>query len=51
MGDVIFDEEHEKGGHFPAWETPEILVNDLRKMFGKESPGHGLVEGKAGYES
>jgi epoxide hydrolase len=26
---------HERGGHFPAMEVPEIFVNDLRKVFGQ----------------
>jgi hypothetical protein len=25
---------HDKGGHFPAMEVPELLVNDLKKVFG-----------------
>jgi len=34
---------HDKGGHFAAWEQPEALVGDLRKMFGKGGPAHGVV--------
>ncbi|KAI0889383.1 epoxide hydrolase 1 [Annulohypoxylon maeteangense] len=34
LGDVVFEREHEKGGHFAAWEQPEALVDDLRVMFG-----------------
>ena len=25
--------EHDRGGHFPAMETPELLVGDLRAVF------------------
>ncbi|KAF2642300.1 alpha/beta-hydrolase [Massarina eburnea CBS 473.64] len=36
MGPVVYenDEPHTKGGHFAAWENPEAIVGDLRKMFG-----------------
>ncbi|KAI0382265.1 epoxide hydrolase 1 [Hypomontagnella monticulosa] len=33
IGDVIFEKEHDSGGHFPAWEKPELFVGDLRMMF------------------
>jgi epoxide hydrolase len=26
---------HDKGGHFPAMEVPNLLVNDLREVFGR----------------
>ncbi|KAH9056307.1 Alpha/Beta hydrolase protein [Lactarius vividus] len=32
---IVFESEHEVGGHFAAYEQPEALVGDLRKMFGK----------------
>lgn len=32
---VVFWREHEKGGHFAAYERPEDLVGDLVKFFGK----------------
>ncbi len=28
---------HEKGGHFPAMEVPDLLVNDLREVFDKHN--------------
>lgn len=41
LGPVVFEEEHERGGHFAAWEQPEALVADLRVMFRKDGPlGH-----------
>jgi len=40
IGDVVFEKEHESGGHFAAYEKPEELVDDLRTMF-----GHGAVAG------
>ncbi|KAF9260263.1 alpha/beta-hydrolase [Marasmius fiardii PR-910] len=46
---VVFHARHEKGGHFAAYEVPELLVGDLRKMFGKGGPAYGVVSGKDGY--
>jgi pimeloyl-ACP methyl ester carboxylesterase len=28
---------HEKGGHFPAMEVPDLLIKDLREVFGQHS--------------
>jgi pimeloyl-ACP methyl ester carboxylesterase len=30
---LIFYNKHDKGGHFAAWEQPELLVADLREAF------------------
>jgi len=49
IGNLKFLSEHENGGHFAAFERPNDLVGDLRKMFGKEGPVHGIVEGCNGY--
>ncbi|KAJ7660055.1 Alpha/Beta hydrolase protein [Mycena rosella] len=49
MGNIVFDGEHESGGHFAAYEKPESLVADLRKMFGKGGPAFGVVSDKNGY--
>ncbi|TFK39088.1 Alpha/Beta hydrolase protein [Crucibulum laeve] len=46
---LVFESEHTAGGHFAAHEKPELLVNDLRAMFGKGGPAFGIVPGKAGY--
>ncbi|KAI1374527.1 epoxide hydrolase 1 [Hypoxylon crocopeplum] len=37
LGPVVFEAQHKEGGHFPAYEKPELLVGDLRKMFGKKT--------------
>ncbi|OAG44620.1 hypothetical protein AYO21_01110 [Fonsecaea monophora] len=50
MGPVVFLKEHETGGHFAAWELPEVLVGDLRTMFGKSSAAYGVVPGKSGFD-
>ncbi|KAJ3551798.1 hypothetical protein NM688_g4504 [Phlebia brevispora] len=49
IGNVVFESEHTKGGHFAAFEVPEALVGDLRKMFGKGGKGYNAVKGKDGY--
>jgi len=48
---LVFEAEHDSGGHFAAHEKPEELVGDLRKMFGKGGPAFGVVPGKVGYAS
>ena len=30
---LVFYKRHDKGGHFAAWEQPELLVSDLRAAF------------------
>ncbi|KAI0718270.1 alpha/beta-hydrolase [Cerioporus squamosus] len=49
LGKVVFEGEHEKGGHFAAHEVPDALVGDLRKMYGKGGPAYGVVPRKDGY--
>ncbi|KAI0247252.1 alpha/beta-hydrolase [Lactifluus subvellereus] len=46
---IVSESEHEVGGHFAAYEQPEALVGDLRKMFGKSGPAAGVVPGCTGY--
>lgn len=51
LGPVVFWSVHEKGGHFAAWECPTDVVDDLRKMFGKEGPCAGCCgKGRSGYQ-
>jgi hypothetical protein len=49
LGNVVFESEHTRGGHFAAHEKPELLVGDVRKMFAKNGPAFGVVPGKTGY--
>lgn len=49
LGPVVWESEHEVGGHFAAWERPEAVAGDLRKMFGKGGPCAGVVKGRTGY--
>ncbi|KAF8968914.1 Alpha/Beta hydrolase protein [Flammula alnicola] len=46
---LVFQSEHESGGHFAAHEKPQELVADVRKMFGRGGPAFGVVPGKTGY--
>ncbi|KZP29214.1 alpha/beta-hydrolase [Athelia psychrophila] len=49
QGNLVFSNEHDKGGHFAAFEQPELLAGDLRKMFGRGGPAFGVVPGKTGF--
>lgn len=49
LGPLVFQKEHEHGGHFAAWERPQELVDDLRTMFGKKGGAYNVVQGKTGY--
>ncbi|KAL0572612.1 hypothetical protein V5O48_009343 [Marasmius crinis-equi] len=46
---LVFHARHDRGGHFAAYEVPELLAGDLKKMFGKDGPAYGVVSGKDGY--
>ncbi|KAH6662678.1 epoxide hydrolase [Plectosphaerella plurivora] len=35
LGPIVLQKRHPDGGHFAAWERPEVLVGDLREMFGE----------------
>ena len=45
----MFESEHDAGGHFAAYEKPEALADDLRRMFGKGGPAASVVPGKDGF--
>lgn len=49
LGPIIFENEHDRGGHFAAFEVPELLVQDVRTMFGKGGGAYGVVSGASGY--
>ena len=49
-GDVVFQKEHDRGGHFAAWERPGAIMADLREMFGQGGGAYGVIKGKDGYE-
>ncbi|KAI0034198.1 alpha/beta-hydrolase [Vararia minispora EC-137] len=49
IGKIVQEVRHKKGGHFAAYEVPELLVSDLHKMFGKGGPAYGVVKSSEGY--
>ncbi|KAI0310729.1 Alpha/Beta hydrolase protein [Amylostereum chailletii] len=49
IGNVVYQGEHDHGGHFAAHEQPESLVEDLREMYRKGGPTFAVVPGKTGY--
>jgi hypothetical protein len=38
-----------QGGHFAAYERPDVIVSDLQAMFGKSGQCYKIVPGKSGY--
>ncbi|KAI1068174.1 hypothetical protein LB507_004372, partial [Fusarium sp. FIESC RH6] len=38
---VQYWKQHEKGGHFIAWDRPEVLVEDVGEFYGKPGPVFG----------
>jgi hypothetical protein len=50
LGPVAHESINEHGGHFAAWEEPEIIAKDLQTMFMKDGPCYGIVKGASGYE-
>lgn len=49
LGPLVCESEHAHGGHFAAWEVPQVIVNDLQGMFKKGGPCYQAVAGKEGY--
>ena len=49
LGPVVWESEHESGGHFATWERLEEIVKDLRGMLGRGGPCFGAVEGRYGF--
>ena len=49
LGPVVHKSIHKHGGHFATTEHPEIIAEDLVKMFGKGGGAFGVVRGRNGY--
>ena len=49
VGNPVFVASHSEGGHFAAYEKPNELVGDLRKMYARGGPAYGVIQGKDGY--
>ncbi|KAH8166697.1 hypothetical protein CIB48_g1557 [Xylaria polymorpha] len=43
LGPLVYEADYEKGGHFAAWERPDAIIADLRKMFGNNGPAYESV--------
>lgn len=50
MGTVVFEGEHDSGGHFAAWEKPEHMARDLKNMFGKGAEAAASLGDANGYD-
>jgi hypothetical protein len=48
-GPLVYESINDKGGHFAVHERPDVIVEDLQKMFGKSGPCYKIVPGKSGY--
>ncbi|KAF1956157.1 alpha/beta-hydrolase [Byssothecium circinans] len=35
LGPLVYESDNDRGGHFAAWERPDVIAGDLVKMFGK----------------
>ncbi|KAI1136025.1 alpha/beta-hydrolase [Hypoxylon sp. FL0543] len=46
LGDVVFEREHEHGGHFALWEEPEAIIDDLQVMFAQGGKARGAFKSK-----
>ncbi|OGE53634.1 hypothetical protein PENARI_c007G04542 [Penicillium arizonense] len=49
IGNVVRETEYDHGGHFAAWEVPELLAADLKAFLGKDGPAYGAVGDRDGY--
>lgn len=49
IGNIVRETEFEKGGHFAAWEAPEVLVNDLKAFMGRSGEAYGVVTNRDGF--
>ncbi|KAH7114242.1 Alpha/Beta hydrolase protein [Dendryphion nanum] len=43
LGPVVHESVNDRGGHFAAWERPDVIAEDLLKMFGKGGPCYGII--------
>lgn len=51
LGPVVFESEQDSGGHFAAWEKPEAIASDLKRMFRLGGPCGGIVKGRDGFDT
>ncbi|KAG7005747.1 epoxide hydrolase [Physcia stellaris] len=46
LGPVVFEQRNEEGGHFYAYEKPELLVRDLKAMFSRDGETYKRISKK-----
>ncbi|EGX97247.1 Epoxide hydrolase [Cordyceps militaris CM01] len=44
LGPVVFQKRHEEGGHFAAYEKPELLVGDVQAMFAEGGGAYDIAK-------
>ncbi|KAF5135161.1 putative epoxide hydrolase [Metarhizium anisopliae] len=44
LGPVVYEATHSHGGHFAAFEEPELFAADLQSMFGEEGGARGVAQ-------
>ncbi|CAG8065228.1 unnamed protein product [Penicillium olsonii] len=49
IGNVVQEHEYNSGGHFAAWEVPNLLAADIKQFLGKAGPAFGIVADRNGY--
>jgi hypothetical protein len=49
IGNVVQETEYDRGGHFAAWEVPELLASDIKRFVGNNGPAYGAVADRDGY--
>ncbi|KAJ5931595.1 hypothetical protein N7516_006084 [Penicillium verrucosum] len=49
IGNVVQETEYDHGGHFAAWEVPELLSSDIKRFLGNNGPAYGAVADRDGY--
>ncbi|KAJ5171548.1 uncharacterized protein N7500_004331 [Penicillium coprophilum] len=49
IGNIVQETEYECGGHFAAWEVPELLASDIKRFLGSNGPAYGVIADRDGY--
>ena len=43
LGNVVYEARNDRGGHFYSHEYPDLLVRDLKKMFGQDGGAYKAI--------
>ncbi|KAJ5811157.1 Alpha/beta hydrolase fold-1 [Penicillium robsamsonii] len=49
IGNIVQETEYDRGGHFAAWEVPELLASDIKRFLGNNGPAYGVLADRDGY--